>query len=134
MFSKGSLTDRYKDAVYVRIRTRKVAKICAILYMILFGLLIVATVFASNLVENGVTAGALVLALSGFPLGYLSGHICGSCLSWTYYWLERKHHMEAPILLTMFIAAYVGLFIWLKYRKTAKKLDREIRRQSRTYP
>lgn len=123
MFNEGTLQERYNSAVYVRGKTRKVAKIFAIIYMIVLGLLMVVAVFASNIVENGVTAGAVILAVSGTPVGYLAGYIFGSCISWTYYWLERKFHMEDPIYLTLFITGYVGIFVWLKYRKYADKLE-----------
>lgn len=123
MFNEGTLQERYNSAVYVRGKTRKVAKIFAIIYMIVFGLLMMVAVFSSNVAENGVTVGAVILAVSGIPIGYLAGHIFGSCISWTYYWLERKFHMEDPIYLTLFITGYVGIFIWLKYRKYAEKLE-----------
>ena len=122
MFNEGTLQERYNSAVYVREKTRKVAKIFAIIYMIVFGLLMAVVAFSSNVAESGVTVGTVILAVSGVPIGYLAGHIFGSCISWTYYWLERKFHMENPIYLTLLITGYVGIFVWLKYRKYADKL------------
>lgn len=122
MFNEGTLQERYNSAVYVREKTRKVAKIFAIIYMIMFGLLMAVAAFSSNVAESGVTVGTVILAVSGVPIGYLVGHIFGSCISWTYYWLERKFHMESPIYLTLLITGYVGIFVWLKYRKYADKL------------
>lgn len=129
MFRNGTLRQRYNDALYVKEKAKKAAKICGIFYMILVGLTVAATVFATTLTADGLTAGALILALAGFPLGYLTGRICGNCLAWTYFWLERKFGMEAPIMQTMFVAAFVGFFVWLKYRRTSKKLEKQIRKQ-----
>lgn len=128
MFNEGTLQERYNSAVYVRGKTRKVAKIFAIIYMVVFGLLMVVVAFSSNVTENGVTVGTVILAMSGIPIGYLAGHIFGSCISWTYYWLERKFHMESPIYLTLLITGYVGIFVWLKYRKYADKLGATARK------
>lgn len=128
MFNEGTLQERYNSAVYVRRKTRKVAKVFAIIYMIVFGLLMAVVAFSSNVAESGVTAGTVILAVSGVPVGYLTGHIFGSCISWTYYWLERKFHKESPIYLTLFITGYVGIFVWLKYRKYADKLEAAARK------
>lgn len=76
MFNEGTLQERYNNAVYVRGKTRKVAKIFAIIYMIAFGLLMAVSAFSSNVAESGVTAGTVILAVSGVPIGYLVGHIC----------------------------------------------------------
>lgn len=121
MFSTGTLTQRYNEAKRVRLKTKRVAKICGIIYMFGIGVLMLVAVFASDLVENGVTTGAVILAISGFPVGYLTGYIFGSYTSWTYYWLENKN---APIVLTLFLAVYVGLPVWLKYRKYDVKLQK----------
>lgn len=124
MFNEGTLQERYNSALYVRQKTKKIAKIFGFIYMILLGLLMVVAVFASDITADGISVGAVLLAFSGFPVGYLTGHIFGSCVSWTYYWLERKFHLDSPIILTQFVAGYVGIFVWLKYRKYPEKLKR----------
>lgn len=127
MFKEGTIQDRYTEAVYIREKVQRFAKVCAWALMVLYGLLIFIAIFASGI---GDTAGGVLLAIVGFPVGYIGGYIWGSTLLWTYYWLEKKFHLGSPVYLTMFVTGFVGLFVWLKYRKYPEKLERSQRGNS----
>lgn len=122
MFSRGSVSERYDDAVYVRNKAKKIGKIWGIFCSVTTGLMVTIAAFASG---DVVTVGTILLAVGGFVLGYLMGRYYGSMFVWTECWMERKLRMDNPTYLAMFAAGLLGLFIWLKYRKSVDAIGKE---------
>lgn len=129
MFKNGTLKERYDLSLLIRKKTKKVAKIFGFIYLFVIGLLTTIAVFAS-LSSSGeqLNVGMLLLAFAGFPVGYITGHIMGSTISWTYYWFEMKYNMDSPFILAIILPIYVGVPVWLKYRHHYKKLAREMKK------
>lgn len=135
MFNNGSIQERYRLALTVKKKTGKVAKIFGFIYMFVIGLITLVAVFASNSGSSEpLTVGMLLLAVSGFPMGYCAGHIFGSSISWAYHWFEIKFHMDSPFLLALLLAIYVGIPVWLKYRNHYKKLARQMKKMGMALP
>jgi hypothetical protein len=126
MFKYGTLKERYDLSLLICKKTRKVAKIFGFIYLFVIGLITIVAVFAS-ISGSGeqLNVGMLLLVLAGFPVGYISGHILGSAISWTYYWFELKFNMDSPFILAIILPMYVGIPVWLKYRQHYKKLAKK---------
>lgn len=126
MFKEGTIQQRYEEALYVRTKTRRIAKTVAIVFMIVFGLFVAIGCLALGLEDEALSTGELLLLFAGFPGGYLYGYIFASEVSWTYYWWKFKFKRDDLIFITLLTAGYVGLFVWLKYRNAAKRLKKEL--------
>lgn len=129
MFREGNLEERYEDAVFVCSKTKKIARLVARINLCLILCLVLFVACASN-VSNSLSVGSLIIYLCLIGLGYCQGYIMGAGASWTYYWLQRKFHLEYPILLTLLLCNYTGLFVWLIYRKSDKKIEIELRKNN----
>ena len=122
MFSKGSVSERYNDAVYVRARSKKIGNVWGVISAVVIGLMATIAAFASS---DVVTVGSILLAVVGFVLGYLMGRFYATMFVWTYCWFERKQGIANPVYPALFTAGLIGLFIWLKYHKSVEKIAKE---------
>lgn len=126
MFNKGTLEEKYSLCLHIRKKTRKVAKVFGYIYLVLIGLIVTIAVFAST---EKKTVGSLVLVAVAFLVGYFTGYVLGSGLSWTYYWINIKFDNSLLDFFILFLAGNVGIVLWLKYRNYYKKLAREMKKQ-----
>lgn len=129
MFKRGTLQERYEQWEVIRKKTRKFAKIISIVFAVLYG----GIFFLVGLLGDGLTAGSLIGAVGIAIAIYAWMHIWGSALAWAYYWFENRwqesdYNSMNPVIGTMILGGFIGLFIWLKYRRYGKKLQEAMKK------